>query len=303
MGCLKLAHNQKNETVLRCVWNREKQSKTHVNLYDYGARFYDAQIARFTTQDRFSEKYYDLSSYQYAANNPVLFIDVNGDSINVAEKYRNQFNSALESVFGANAKKFSYTSTGNLVYNGTKKDFKGDATSVFKGMSTVMGEETTTNVIYEASTQITMNDGTTQTVNASAGGEAVTVLASENNVSQNTILIGPNASTSFNVMAVTPAYYIKPIDPANGARFQSTTVTGDVNSTTFHELGHVVYQGQSQDNVINYDNAARNARVQGYNVTSIRALTNRRVYVPASLAPRPYDETHNRTVIKGNYGN
>jgi len=170
-------------------------------------------------------------------------------------------------------------------------------------MSKVMGEETTTNVIYEASTQITMNDGTTQTVNASDGGGAVTVLASENNVSQNTILIDPNMSTSYNVMAVTPAYYIQPIDPANGARFQSTTVTGDVNNTTFHELGHVVYQGQSQDKVINYDNAARSARVQGYNVTSVRTLTNRRVYVPASLAPRPYDETHNRTVIKGNYGN
>jgi hypothetical protein len=50
-------------------------------LYDYGARFYDPSLGRFFTQDRFAEKYMSLSPYQYAANNPVLYIDVNGDSI------------------------------------------------------------------------------------------------------------------------------------------------------------------------------------------------------------------------------
>lgn len=34
--------------------------------------------------DRFAEKYPGLTPYGYAANNPVTFIDVNGDSINVA---------------------------------------------------------------------------------------------------------------------------------------------------------------------------------------------------------------------------
>jgi RHS repeat-associated protein len=47
---------------------------------DFGARMYDAQIGRFFTQDRFSEKYHWMSPYQYAANNPIKYIDVNGDS-------------------------------------------------------------------------------------------------------------------------------------------------------------------------------------------------------------------------------
>jgi hypothetical protein len=38
-------------------------------------------LGRFTTQDRFAEKYTSLSPYQYGANNPVRNIDVNGDSI------------------------------------------------------------------------------------------------------------------------------------------------------------------------------------------------------------------------------
>ena len=32
-------------------------------------------------QDNYSEKYVDLSPYQYAANNPIVNIDVNRDSI------------------------------------------------------------------------------------------------------------------------------------------------------------------------------------------------------------------------------
>ncbi|HEU4469470.1 MAG TPA: M91 family zinc metallopeptidase [Flavisolibacter sp.] len=49
---------------------------------------YDAQIGRFFTQDRFNEKYYVLSPYQYAANDPIRNIDVNGDSIWIYEGNR-----------------------------------------------------------------------------------------------------------------------------------------------------------------------------------------------------------------------
>ena len=46
---------------------------------------YDAQLGRFHTQDRFAEKYLDYSPYQYALNNPILYIDVNGDSANFSQ--------------------------------------------------------------------------------------------------------------------------------------------------------------------------------------------------------------------------
>jgi len=51
------------------------------NWYAYGARFYDPALGRWHVQDRFAEKYFDFTPYQYGANNPIIFIDINGDSI------------------------------------------------------------------------------------------------------------------------------------------------------------------------------------------------------------------------------
>lgn len=52
-------------------------------LYDYGARFYDPITGHFNVVDRFSEKYYSITTYQYGANNPIRYIDINGDSLYV----------------------------------------------------------------------------------------------------------------------------------------------------------------------------------------------------------------------------
>jgi len=60
---------------------KELDTENGLNLYDYGARQLQAALGRFTTIDRFSEKYYSLSPYQYCANNPINNLDINGDSI------------------------------------------------------------------------------------------------------------------------------------------------------------------------------------------------------------------------------
>jgi RHS repeat-associated protein len=52
-----------------------------VDYYHTFYRKYDAQIGRFTGVDIYADMYADLNPYQYAANNPVLFNDPNGDQI------------------------------------------------------------------------------------------------------------------------------------------------------------------------------------------------------------------------------
>ena len=59
--------------------NKELQPETQ--WLDYGARMYDANLGRFFNQDRFSEKYMSVNPYQYTLNNPIKYIDINGDSV------------------------------------------------------------------------------------------------------------------------------------------------------------------------------------------------------------------------------
>ncbi len=78
MGCLKLAHIEYEQSPLRCVWKSEKCPKTSVNLYDYGARFYDPQLGRFHSVDPLAENYNQQSPFLYAYNNPIRYTDYLG---------------------------------------------------------------------------------------------------------------------------------------------------------------------------------------------------------------------------------
>ncbi|MFD1001466.1 RHS repeat-associated core domain-containing protein [Ohtaekwangia kribbensis] len=75
---------------------KEEQDEINLGWLDYGMRMYQPEIGRFGVNDRFGEKYFDVSLYQYVRNNPVINIDVNGDSIKTV--FTNSEGKVLSSV-------------------------------------------------------------------------------------------------------------------------------------------------------------------------------------------------------------
>ena len=66
---------------------KELDRKAGLNLYDYGARFYDPAIGRFTTNDRFAGKYYVLRKFMPFASQLFLYGQKLGQRFAEVSKY------------------------------------------------------------------------------------------------------------------------------------------------------------------------------------------------------------------------
>lgn len=110
---------------------KEFQDEMGLNIYAHGWRDYDPAIGRFHKMDRFTEKYHRLSPYGFTANNPIYFMEIQGDSIDVArikqfdvKNKTNYIQAIIDDLNSQTGLTFIVNSKGQLVY---QTDANGNA--------------------------------------------------------------------------------------------------------------------------------------------------------------------------------
>ena len=62
---------------------KELQTEEDLDWYDYGARNYSPELGRWMSMDALAGKHHAYSPYNYALNNPVYFVDPDGNDIRI----------------------------------------------------------------------------------------------------------------------------------------------------------------------------------------------------------------------------
>ena len=103
------------------IWNtpylfNAKEFDEETGLYYYGARYYDPRLSLWMSTDPKQELHYDINTYCYAFNNPILYIDPNGKDGRVSIKGTEVTISVNIHIYGAGAsKKVAKTMQNNII--------------------------------------------------------------------------------------------------------------------------------------------------------------------------------------------
>ena len=84
-----------------------KEFDEETGMYYYGARYYEPRLSLWMSVDPLQEKYPNISTYCYAANNPIKFIDSDGRKLLFAsgttKAFKQKFRAAIMYLYEHNA--------------------------------------------------------------------------------------------------------------------------------------------------------------------------------------------------------
>lgn len=110
---------------------KEEQTLMGEDLLDFGARFYDSRLGRWTTTDPLAEKYYSVSPYAYCAGNPVAFVDPDGRKVVISGELANEALSQIQSRVGSKIS-LKLGDNGELSYSTSEEKLRGRAKRLAK---------------------------------------------------------------------------------------------------------------------------------------------------------------------------
>lgn len=238
---------------------KEYQEDLGLNVYAFGWRDYDPAIGRFTKIDRFAEKYYKLTPYSYAGNNPVLINDIQGDSLWInhkGNKYLYEYNKK-------NGGQLYTVSKGQkTLYTGKVNGFLGKS---FDALNALNNNSNTANDILGYIQSSDLNLTISHSSNNPNGNKNEFIEDNKyNSYAFTRLLTGQGLSSVTNIGSGGTVYW----DPNAGSVWELNNPNQVTNPTTnlFHELVH------------GWDSANGNLNDTDYNQTGLSVMEYRAVF-------------------------
>lgn len=161
-----LEHQGNNTNVIsennfKTFQGQELEKELGKNTLAFQWRDYDPALGRFNKIDRFAEKYEDLTPYHFTANNPLTYLEINGDSLDVAIDRKSK-RDVRQLIRGKNRRYLSINDNGNVSLdfsNLRKNETVASLLAGDEGLSLVNDlVNSDKNFLYEASDVILARD-------------------------------------------------------------------------------------------------------------------------------------------------
>ena len=104
---------------------KDDELKGEGNSYDFGARMYDPRIGRWFSIDNLHKKYPDLSPYSFTNNNPVVFVDYDGNDFGILIDHVNKSILIVADIYTTSASTYKQAMKAAKQWNGKSASIEG----------------------------------------------------------------------------------------------------------------------------------------------------------------------------------